>query len=73
MDGLRQKLTNATGSTIANRLVDSNDTTKFSVTNPYALYRDLKNRGYDDVKIPTGNLTDSNKKIRVGISDPSLN
>ena len=37
------------------------------------MYRDLKNRGYDDVKIPTGNLTDANKKIRVGISDPSLN
>ena len=71
MDGLRQKLTNASNATIANTLVDANDTTKFSVTNPYALYRDLKNRGYDDIKIPTGNLTDARRQIKVGIQDPS--
>jgi hypothetical protein len=70
--GLRKQLESMIGGTLASALVTSNDTTRTSMTNPYALYRDLMAQGYKGTRVRTSTLVDQAKQIRIGINDPLI-
>jgi hypothetical protein len=70
--GLRKQLESMLGGTLASTLVTSNDTTRISMTNPYALYGDLMAQGYKGTRVRTSSLVDQAKQIRIGINDPLI-